>query len=83
MMKRKRIRRRGKLRLSEYFKELNKGDRVAVVRELSEMPKFPKTLQGRTGTVDGKKGKFYIVRIMDYDQEKTHIIHPVHLKKLA
>ncbi len=83
MAKRKHARERGKIRMSEYFKELKEGDRVAIVRELSEMPKFPKVLQGRTGVVNGRRGSSYIIKIMDYNQEKTHIIHPVHLKKLA
>jgi len=82
MLKKKKIRTRGKIKLSEYFKKLKKGDRVAVVRELSENPKFPKRLQGRSGVVAGARGKAYIVKIKDYNKEKTHIIKPVHLKKL-
>lgn len=82
MIKRKQIRRKGKIRLSEYFKSLKEGDRVAIVRELSENPKFPHQIQGRTGVVKGKRGRAFIIKIMDFDQEKTHIIPAVHLKKL-
>jgi len=39
-------------------------------------------MQGRTGVIEGKRGKCYIVKIKDYAQEKRFIIHPVHLKKL-
>jgi ribosomal protein L21E len=53
-----------------------------VVRELSQTPKFPKTLQGRTGVVDSKKGRSYVVKIKDLNKEKEYIIHPVHLKKV-
>ncbi len=82
MIKRKQIRQRGKIRLSEYFKELKTGDRVAVVRELSENPKFPYQLQGRSGVVAGRRGRAFIIKMMDFNQQKTHIIPAIHLKKL-
>lgn len=84
-MKRKNIRERGKIRLSRYFQKLKEGDKVAVVRELSERGAwgFPKNIQGRTGIVESKRGKAYIVKINDKDKEKTYIIKPVHLKKIG
>lgn len=78
MLKRKRIRSKGKIKFSEYFKELKEGDRVAVVRELALQPSFPKTIQGKSGTVTGKRGKAYIVKL----NKKTYIIKAAHLKKL-
>ncbi len=82
MLKRKSVRERGKIRLSNYFQKFNEGERVAVIRELAVQPKFPKRLQGRSGVVSGKKGSSYIVEIKDLNKEKAYIIHPVHLKKL-
>ena len=82
MLKRKPIKAKGKIRLSEYFEKFKVGDRVAIKRELSVRPKFPKRLQGRSGIVSNKKGKSYIVKINDFEKEKTYIIHPVHLRKL-
>ena len=82
MKRTKRVRQRGKIKLSEYFKELKDGDRVTVISELSVMPKFPKTLQGRSGKIAGKRGASYIVKLNDMNREKTYIIHPVHLRKL-
>jgi len=82
MIKRKNQREHGKIKLSRYFQEFTKGDRVAVVRELAFNPKFPKQLQGRSGVVRSIKGKAYIVKINDSNKEKEYIIHPVHLKKL-
>ena len=70
MSKRKKIRTRGKLKLSKYFQEFKEGDSVAVVKEISMNPKFPKTIQGRTGKVEGKRGKSYIVKIKDLSKEK-------------
>jgi len=82
MIKRKRIRNKGKIKLSMYFQDFKEGDRVTVIKELAVQPKFPKRLQGRTGRVEGKRGSSYIVKIKDLNKEKTYIIHPVHLKKL-
>ena len=82
MIKRKRQREHGKIKLSRYFQDLEKGQRVAVIRELAVQPKFPKQLQGRSGVIEGKRGSSYIVKIKDLKKEKIYIIHPVHLKKL-
>tara|TARA_Y100000310_G_C20395211_1_gene674763 strand:- start:214 stop:465 length:252 start_codon:yes stop_codon:yes gene_type:complete len=82
MLKRKPVRTKGKVKLSQYFQDFDKGDRVAVVRELAVQPKFPKQLQGRSGVITGNRGSSYIVKINDLNKEKTYIIHPVHLKRL-
>ncbi|GBE20370.1 50S ribosomal protein L21e [archaeon BMS3Abin17] len=82
MGKRKSIRTRGKLQLSRYFQELDKGDSVAVVREKAARSSFPKRLQGKTGKIEGSRGKAYIVRIMDQNKEKKFLIQPIHLKKI-
>ncbi len=82
MLKRKSVRTGGKIKLSEYFKELKDGDRVAIVREHALQPRFPKRIQGRTGVVIGKRGEAYIIRLKDGNKEKIHIIKAVHLKKL-
>lgn len=82
MIKRKKIRTRGKLSLSKYFQEFKEGDRVGIVREHSENPQFPKRIQGITGIVQGARGAAYIVKIKEGNKEKIHIIKPVHLKKI-
>jgi len=82
MVRRKKVRTRGKLQLSRYFQELGKGDSVAVVRERSVNFSFPKRLQGRTGSIEGKRGKAYMVKIKDQDKEKKFLIEPIHLKKI-
>jgi len=82
MIKRKNIKTRGKIKFSEYFQEFNDGDRVTVKREHSLQPKFPKTIQGRSGVVSGKRGESYIVKIKDFKMEKSYIIHPIHLRRL-
>jgi len=82
MAKKKKIRTRGKIQLSRYFQELAQGDKVAVVREPAIQSSFPKRLQGRTGVVKTRQGKSFIVKIKDQNKEKTHIIEPIHLKKI-
>lgn len=82
MSKKKPVRTRGKLSLSRYFQELKKGDTVAVVREPAVQSSFPLRLQGRTGFVEGKRGKSYVVKIKDIKKEKTFLIQPIHLKKI-
>ena len=82
MIKKKLQREHGKIKLSKYFQEFKKGDRVAVNRELSLHPKFPSKTQGRSGVIESKRGSAYIVKIKDLKKDKTYIIHPVHLRKL-
>ena len=82
MRKRKQLRTRGKLKLSNYFQEFKEGDRVAVIRELSVNPKFPMQIQGRSGEIKSKRGNSYMVKLNDLNKEKHYLIHPVHLRKL-
>ena len=82
MSKRKSVRTRGKLQLSKYFQEFKKGDSVSVVKEKAIKSSFPVRLQGRTGIVEAKRGKSYIVKIKDQNKEKSFIIEPIHLKKI-
>lgn len=82
MAGRKKIKERGKLRLSEYFKELHPGDSVAVKKEQSISSSFPQRIQGRTGIIEGKRGKSYVVKLKELNKEKTFIIAPIHLKRI-
>ncbi len=82
MVKKKKIRRKGKLQLSRYFQELSEGDFVAVVKEPSVQSKFPVRIQGKTGVVKGKRGGSYMIKIKDQEKEKKFLIAPIHLKKI-
>lgn len=81
MLKRKQIREKGKIKFSRYFQNFEKGDRVAVVKELSLKTGFPKTIQGRVGEIESKRGSCYIIKIK-IGKDKRFIIHPIHLKKI-
>lgn len=83
MLKRKRIREKGKISFMRFFQRFNSGDSVAIVRELAvQSPGFTKRMQGRTGKVIEKRGSAYVVEINDYNKKKQYIIKPVHLKKI-
>ena len=82
MVKGKRIRQKGKIKLSEYFKNLDDGEKVAVIIEKGIRASFPKRLQGRSGKITGTRGNFKLVEINDKNKVKTYIIHPVHLRRL-
>ena len=79
---RKRIREKGKLRLSSYFKKIGDGTSVSLVVEGGVRASFPRRLKGMSGKVSGSRGKFKLVEIKDGNKLKTFIIHPVHLKVL-
>jgi large subunit ribosomal protein L21e len=81
-MKSKKIREKGKIKLSRMFQKLEKDVRVAVKRELAVKAGFPGRIEGKSGVVEGVRGKAYIVKIKDGNKEKKFIIKPVHLIKL-
>ena len=82
MIKRKNLKEKGKLRLSKYFREFKIGDKVAIVREHALNPAFPTRAQGKSGVIEGQRGKAYLVRLMDGNMSKLYILIPAHLKKL-
>ena len=82
MAERKKIRTRGKLQLSRYFQEFKEGDSVAVVKEKAVASSFPKKIQGKTGTIESKRGKNYVVNMKDQNKNKRFLIAPIHLKKV-
>jgi large subunit ribosomal protein L21e len=79
----KKIRDKGKLKLSSYFKIIEDGERVAVIDERGVRMNFPKRLRGMCGKIVGSRGKFKEVLLKEGNKEKTFVIHPVHLKVLV
>jgi len=82
MVRRKKVRTRGKLQLSRYFQILNIGDSVSIVKERSVKSTFPARIQGRTGTIEEKRGQVYLIKLKDQNKEKRFLVEPIHLKKL-
>jgi large subunit ribosomal protein L21e len=79
---RKKVREKGKLRLSRYFKKIGDGEKVAIVTDMGVRAAFPKRIKGMSGKVLEGRGKFKLVQIKDGNKLKTFVIHPVHLKVL-
>lgn len=82
MVRKKKIRTKGKLQFSRYFQKFKEGEAVAIVKESSLSSNFPSRLQGRTGNIESQRGRAYIVKIKDQDKEKKFLIEPIHLKKI-
>lgn len=82
MANRKKQSERGKLKFSEYFKILKEGDNVALKKEQTLPADFPKRMQGKTGTVVGKRGRSYIIKVKDFNREKLFIVPAIHLKRI-
>jgi large subunit ribosomal protein L21e len=83
MLKRKRIRQKGKLSFMNFFQKFDSGDSVAIVRELGQQNSgFPKRMQGRTGKILDKRGSAYVVEINDFNMKKRFTIRPIHLKRI-
>ena len=82
MANKKSVRTRGKISLNRYFQDLEKGEYVAVVKEPAVQSSFPKRIQGRTGTVEEKRGKSYVILIKEGNKGKKFLIEPIHLKKI-
>jgi len=82
MVRRKEIRTRGKIQLSKYFQEFEEGAPVGIVKEKSIPNPLPKRMQGRTGIVESKKGRAYVVLMKDQNKDKRFIVNPIHLRRV-
>ena len=82
MAKGKKVREKGKFRLSRYFKNFSEGDMVAVSSERGFRINFPKRIVGKSGKIVDSRGKFKVVEIKEGNMKKKFILHPVHLRKL-
>ncbi len=73
---------KGKVSLSQYFKELQTGDLVNLkVHGSVQKGRFFPRFHGMTGKVTGKKGSCYKVEIKDGGKQKVLFVHPIHLTK--
>lgn len=67
--------------ISKFLKEFAVGQRIIIIPEPSSqkgMP-FPR-FRGKMGTVIEKRGRSYIVKVIDGDKPKKIISRPEHLK---
>ena len=84
MLKRKRIREKGKVGLSRMFQEFKIGDKVILRHELSLKSKrgIPKHFRGNIGEIIGQSGKAFVVKFLNGKSLKKLTVVPIHLKKL-
>lgn len=82
MLKRKRLREKGKVSFIRFFQKFEMGDSVAIVKDLGFASNVPNRMQGKTGKVVEKRGSAYVVEVKDYDMKKQLILKPIHLKKI-
>ncbi len=79
---RKEPRNKGKFSFTAYFQKFKEGDRVSLNAEPSiHKGMYHRRFHARSGTIAGKQGECYIVKINDYGKEKNLIVHPIHLRK--
>ncbi len=79
----KKLRRTEKTPITRYLQSFEAGDMVVILPDSSSpngMP-FPR-FKGLAGKISGKRGKAYIVSVMDGNKEKTLAVKPEHIKKL-
>ncbi|MCS7134449.1 MAG: 50S ribosomal protein L21e [Candidatus Pacearchaeota archaeon] len=83
MKTKKKIRAKGKKSLSKYFYEYKPGEKVALVLDISEPKgKFSKRFHGKTGTIERKQGRAYVVKFLNGKVLKKIITTPEHLKPI-
>lgn len=82
MLKRKRIKEKGKLPFTKFFQNFKEGDSVALVRYPGIKCDVPQRMQGRTGKIISARGKAYVIAVKDINMSKTYIVRPIHLKKI-
>ncbi len=76
-------REKGKIPLSRYFQEFQLGEKVSLkLNSIVQKGRFHPRFHGLTGTVTGKKGFCYEVKVTDGQKEKRVFIHPIHLLKV-
>lgn len=79
----KHVRDSGKIPIRKFFQDFKSGDDVLLKAEpaVQSGMYFPR-FHGKTGVVQGKRGRCYEVRIKDGNKKKSLIVHPVHLRKV-
>ena len=67
--------------ITRFLQEFEKNQKVVIVPEPSSHKGMPHSrYKGRVGTITGKRGRSYIVEIIDGSKVKKLIARPEHLK---
>lgn len=80
---RKNVRDRGKVPLKRITQEFSEGAKVSINIEPSIMSGQPHPrFYGKTGSIAGKQGKAYVVKVKDGGKTKEIISGPEHLERV-
>lgn len=79
----KNVRERGIKPPSYLLQDYKPGEKVVLKYDPSVHKGMPhRRFYGKIGTIMGKRGRAYILQVMDGDKTKTLIARPEHLKRL-
>ena len=74
---------RGRVNISRIMHDYAEGDRVAIVLDGGQQMGMPhRRFQGRTGFIQGRQGKAWVVSVKDGNMKKTVVARPEHLRPL-
>ena len=74
---------RGVIKIRDYFRKFNVGDKVYLKAEpgIQKGMYFPR-FHSKVGKVIEKQGRCYKIQIRDGSKTKTLIVHPIHLRSI-
>lgn len=79
----KKAKEKGKISLKNYLQTFNEGDKVLLKAEPSiQKGMYHLRFHGKAGTIKGRKGECYLVKIYDKTKPKELIVHPIHLRRI-
>ena len=74
---------RGRVNIRRIMHDYAEGDRVAIVLDGGQQMGMPhRRFQGRTGFIQGRQGKAWVVSVKDGNMQKTVVARPEHLRPL-
>jgi len=80
---RKDVREKGLAPLSRIIYPYREGDKVSIVIDPSVHKGMPhRRYHGKVGTIIGRRGKAYVIKVNLGDKEKTLIVRPQHIRPL-
>ncbi|MAR94270.1 MAG: 50S ribosomal protein L21e [Candidatus Poseidoniaceae archaeon] len=80
---RRRKKERSRLNISRVIHQYEEGDRVAIVLDGGQQMGMPhRRFNGRTGFINKRQGKAWVVAVKDGNMQKTVIARPEHLRPL-
>jgi len=74
---------RGRLYISRVIHDYDEGDRVAIVLDGGQQQGMPhRRFHGKTGFIQKKQGRAWVVSVKDGNMQKTVVARPEHLRPL-